>query len=109
MAFWESVGPLALGTGRARPSVGAREEIKSGGSNNVNNNSSDGGSGANKDDSKRRATATTTAAAVRTAAGASVRAAVEGEKWHEIDSRVLKAVESNSMSSAANSGARGGR
>ena len=31
-----------------------------------------------------------------------------GEKWHEIDSRVLKVVESNSMSSAVNSGARGG-
>ena len=52
MAFWEFVEPLALWAWRARPSVGAREESKSGGSNNVNNDSSGGGFGANKDDSK---------------------------------------------------------
>ena len=44
---------------------------------------------------------------MRTAAGVRARAAVEGKRWHEIDSRVLKVAESNSMSSTANSGAGG--
>ena len=46
--------------------------------------------------------------AVLTAAGARARAAFEGKRWHEMDGRVLKVAESNSMSSAANCGARAG-
>ena len=48
------------------------------------------------------------AVAVRTAAGARARAALEEGRRHEIDGRVLKVAESNSMSSTANGGARGG-
>ena len=36
------------------------------------------------------------------------RAAIEGGSWHEIDGRVLKVAESNSMSSVANCSERRG-
>ena len=48
------------------------------------------------------------AAAVRTAACARARASLEEGRRHEIDGRVLKVAESNSMSSMANGGTRGG-
>ena len=45
---------------------------------------------------------------MQTVAGESARAALEGDRRHEIDGWVLKVAESNSMSSTANSGTRGG-
>ena len=113
MAFREAAGPPVLGVQRARPGPvcsrrkpsGRGKKARVDAATMLTTTAAAADPAPTKMTAIARATATT-AAAVRTAVRA--RAALEGRRRHEIDSRVLKVAKSNSMSSAANGGGGGG-